>query len=217
MTSRLKLHLATAVITTSLAAPAFADSQQTSWSQTFGDTKNESVVSVLPLDGGGVAIAGTTESAINGSTDAWVFTLDVNGGMIWDETIGGGKDDSPTALIQMPDGGFAMSGVTESKGKGGKAAWVVRLDAKGNVLWDRTFGKEGDDEAVSLVSTPDGGLTVAGMSDPVGPEHSAPWIARLDAKGNLLALIALKRPDQVHVTGLNRVSDGLERLETRQQ
>jgi len=209
MTSRFKLHLASAVIATALTAPALADSHQKTWSQTFGDDQNESVVSVLPLANGGVAIAATTDSVGNGGTDAWVFTLDSSGGMIWDETIGGKKDDSPTALIQMPDGGFAMSGVTDSKGKGGTAAWVVRLDAKGNVLWEKTFGKEGDDEAVSLVSAPNGGLTVAGMTDPKGPEHAAPWIARLDAKGNLLALIALKRPDQVHVTGLNRVSDGL--------
>jgi len=209
MTSRLKLHLAAAALATALSAPAYADSSAKPWNETFGEEGNESTVAVVPMKNGGVAVAATTDSTGNGGTDAWIFTLDANGGMIWEETIGGKKDDVPNALIQMPDGGFAMAGTTESMGKGGADAWVVRLDAKGNVLWQKTLGKEGDDQAISLVAAPDGGLTVAGMTDPKGEETSAPWITRLAADGTYIALIALKRPQPVEVTGLTRVPDGL--------
>jgi len=209
MTSRLKLHLAAAALATALSAPAYADSHATPWNETFGEEGNESTVAVVPLKSGGVAVAATTDSTGNGGTDAWIFTLDANGGMIWEETVGGKKDDTPNALIHMPDGGFAMAGTTESMGKGGTDAWVVRLDAKGNVLWQKTLGKDGDDEAISLVAAPDGGLTAAGMTDPKGEETSSPWITRLAADGTYIALIALKRPQPVEVTGLVRVSDGL--------
>ena len=208
MTSCFKLTMASALIAATFCAPAYADSDMKPWSETFGSNQNESVASVIALDNGGFAVAATTETG-NGGTDAWIFTLDANGGMIWDETIGGKKDDSPSSLIQMPDGGFAMAGTTESKGNGGTDGWVVRLNKEGELLWETTLGKEHTDEAIDLVAAPDGGLTVVGMTDALEPGNNAPWIARLDAKGTLMAIIALKRKEDVRVTGLARSSDGL--------
>ncbi len=41
-------------------------------------------------------------------------------------------------------------------------AWVIKLDANGNVQWQKTYGGRYDDEAYSIQQTSDGGYIVAG-------------------------------------------------------
>ena len=49
---------------------------------------------------------------------------------VWDRTYGG---DSASSIVALADGGFAVAGVTSSKGAGYDDMWVLRLDEAGNV------------------------------------------------------------------------------------
>ena len=51
------------------------------------------------------------------------------------------------------DGGYAVAGSTSSFGAEIDDAWVLKLDAGGNVLWQKTYGGSGDDSAYSIVAT----------------------------------------------------------------
>jgi len=53
--------------------------------------------------------------------------------MVWDRTHGGINDDEEWSLIQTTDGGYAVAGLTSSKGAGGDDFWVIKLDEKGNL------------------------------------------------------------------------------------
>jgi len=72
--------------------------------------------------------------------------------------------------------------------------WVVRLDANGQKLWDRTYGGNDNELAWSAQLTSDGGVIVGGgsISGPSGTKTSTNygdydfWIVRLDADGNQL-------------------------------
>ncbi len=63
-------------------------------------------------------------------------------------------------------------------------AWVIKLDAKGNVQWQKTYGGKGVDEAYSIQQTKDGGYIVAGIDySPLVQAGRDAWIIKLDARG----------------------------------
>ncbi len=74
-----------------------------------------------------------------------------------------GEDgDQAYSIQQTSDGGYIVAGYTESFGAGDCDAWVIKLDANGNVQWQKTYGGRSDDEAYSIQQTSDGGYIVAG-------------------------------------------------------
>src|SRR5690606_14530310 len=54
--------------------------------------------------------------------------------------------------------------------------WLLKLDASGNLLWEKTFGYSGNDQGQSLLQTSDGGYFLTGFMDFDGiePRHSQP-------------------------------------------
>ncbi len=120
----------------------------------------------------------------------------------WQRVYGNTESDSFGALQQTSDGGYIVGGTSYSPANGNKTCqgfgnvdyWVVRLDADGNLLWDRCFGGHGQDTLSSLQETVDRGWMVAGYSSSSnsgnkttthfgGTGSSDFWIIRLDASG----------------------------------
>lgn len=93
---------------------------------------------------------------------------------MWRRTYGGTRSDVAYALVETSDGGYALAGYTWSFGETNtNYFWLVKTDANGNMLWDRTYGKG---RAHSLVETSDGGYAIAGGS----------LLVKTDAHGNML-------------------------------
>jgi hypothetical protein len=70
------------------------------------------------------------------------------------------------SVIQTSDGGYALVGWTTSYGANansyeGRAAWLVKTDANGNVEWNKTYN---GDDFNAVVQTSDGGYVMAGAS-----------------------------------------------------
>ena len=55
------------------------------------------------------------------------------------------------------------------------------------ITWDRTYGGTGDDAALSLIQTNDGGYAVAGWTYSKGAGGADFWIIKLDEQGNLIS------------------------------
>jgi hypothetical protein len=104
----------------------------------------------------------------------------------WDKTFGGSNDDYLRTLIQTDEGGYLLAGETSSYGTGKADIWIIKLDSKGNKLWDKTFGGIDDDWIYSLIQTDDGGYILAGMTFSFGSGGGDYWIIKLDNEGNKL-------------------------------
>lgn len=179
------------------------------WKHLFGGGEDDGATAIVRAADGGFAVAGYTDSKGAGKVDAWVIRLDAHGEALWDRTYGGSEDDAANAIVRTADGGFAVAGDIGSKdadqgdakgvGQGDATCanqddatcagnidlWVVRLDARGEVLWDRTLGGRKDDWATTIVRTADGGLAVAGSTQSKGAGKGDAWVIRLDAQGKL--------------------------------
>jgi len=65
-------------------------------------------------------------------------------------------------VIETSDGGFVVTGWTDSYGSGGYDVLLAKVDSNGNFLWFNTLGDTSDEYGYSVNETSDGGLIVAG-------------------------------------------------------
>jgi len=155
------------------------------WTKTIGGPASEEGNSLIQTSDGGYAIAGYTTSFGAGQLDVYVVKLDANGNLQWTKTIGGKKEEAGFSLIQTSDGGYAITGFTESFGAGDWDVYVVKLDAHGNLQWTKTIGGPGNEEGFSLIQTSDGGYAIAGYTESFGAGGEDVYVVKLGANGNL--------------------------------
>jgi hypothetical protein len=138
------------------------------------------------LDGGYI-VAGETSSSGAGSADVWVLKLDTNGNLQtgWPKTYGGTSRDAANSIHQTTDGGFIVAGVTSSSGAGYADFWILKLNASGDLVWQKTYGGINDDIARSIQQTSDGGYIVAGETSSSGAGNADFWILKIDENGNI--------------------------------
>lgn len=180
------------------------------WQRTYGGSQWESTSAILQLPNGGFLLGGVSYSGPSGTKtstnfgdyDFWIVRLDGDGNPLWDRSFGGSDQESLEACILAADGGFVLAGRSFSPPSGNKTAtnfggsdyWIVRTDAHGNKLWDRSLGGQDWDECMSIVATPDGGFLAGGRSQSgvSGNKSTANrgdwdcWVIRLDSDGNKL-------------------------------
>ena len=151
------------------------------WQYEYGGGLSDTARAITPTSDGGFAVAGWTNSAGAGLDDAWVMKIDAGGGVVWQRTFGGLDSDQAEHIVELPDGGFAVAGSSNSLTSTGHAPWVLRLDAGGGLLWHRVVGSDvwGDLGAVEL--TADGQLVVVGRVGEPGFPTNDLWCAQLEA------------------------------------
>ena len=152
-------------------------------------------------------VAGETNSANNGNIsstalgvrDFWIVKLGNTGNIIWEKRFGGSIEDLAYSIAQTSDNGYIVAGSTNSTdgnitfNNGQGDFWILKLDALGNLQWQKTLGTLTYDQAYSVKQTPDGNYIAAGyVSSNTGILESEPvastqfWIVKLDTSGNLL-------------------------------
>jgi hypothetical protein len=152
------------------------------WDRTFGGGGLDEGRSVQQTSDGGFIIVGYTASF--GAGDVWLIKTDADGNKLWDRTFGGGNLDEGLSVQQTSDGGFIIVGYTASFGAGWADVWLIKTDADGNKLWDRTFGGSDWDEGWSVQQTSDGGFIIVGYTVSFGAEWADVWLIKTDANGN---------------------------------
>lgn len=163
------------------------------WQKILGSSGADILIDALQTADGGYLFAGASNGGGNpaggktdpsfGSFDMWLVKTDAGGNIQWNKTIGGASEDLASDILQTPDGGFAVAGLSQSSpGTGNKTApnyggsdyWLVKLDAAQQIQWDQSYGgiyhDAGDNDQlivqkfVKMVRTPDGNYFLGGSS-----------------------------------------------------
>lgn len=100
-------------------------------------------------------------------------------------SYGGIKYDCGTGIVNTSDGGYALAGLTYSQGSGESDLWLVKVDASGNMQWNKTFGGAQEDVGYSLVQSNDGGYAIVGSTISYGSGGNDIWLIKTDSSGNL--------------------------------
>ncbi|HLG03892.1 MAG TPA: T9SS type A sorting domain-containing protein [Bacteroidia bacterium] len=158
------------------------------WGKAYNVTSTPAVgYSIIQLSDSGYVVAGN----ING--DIYLLHMDPTGQLLSSKAIGGpsaevatviSKTDPKTVtLIKTNDGGYALATLTYSFGAGGSDIYIVKLDSLFNILWTRTIGGPGYEEAYSIIQTGAGGYAVVGSTTSFGSGSEDVFFALLDSAG----------------------------------
>ena len=180
------------------------------FSKTFGGSGWDQLSFIQQTTDDGYIIIGTTESFGNGNDDIWLIKTDSRGNEDWCPTFGGSEDDRGYSVQQTTDGCYVIVGTTKSYGNGGFDTWLIKIDSKGNKLWDQTFGDELYEIGKSIYEISDGFIILAEISFFDGfpqPDpkygHRALWLIQTDSDGN-------KEWDQIYGGNLTEYADCIQ-------
>jgi hypothetical protein len=108
------------------------------------------------------------------------------------------------------DGGYVVSGEKNLSGISTftSEAWILKLDADGDVTWEVTLGGVGRHAAHAIAPTPDGGYIAAGYTESEGAGGRDGWVLRLGTAGELLWDQVFGGPEYEEVYSVEPTADG---------
>ena len=173
------------------------------WEKNFGGSSYDYLSSIEKTNDGGYILGGSTKSndvdvgENYGNHDFWVVKIDAVGNIVWEKNFGGSKDDFLAFIQQTNDGGFILSGSTQSSdgditnNKGLNDYWMVKIDGLGNLEWEKNFGGSDNDFLSSIEQTNDNGYFLCGLTYSSDGDVTTLlgsgdfWVIKTDSIGNL--------------------------------
>jgi Domain of unknown function (DUF1996)/Beta-propeller repeat len=193
---------------------AFSLEGEVRWIRQFGSTGTDRARG-LSVESGSVRVVGSTDGAFRGKAslggdDAFVQTFTTQGNRGWARQLGSSGADAATSVLALP-GTTYVTGTTDGtlQGQasvGGSDAFVMRLNARGELVWTRQFGTEASDDSAAVGGTADA-VYVAGSTTGALPEQELlgetdAFIRRYEPKGTEVWTLQLGTSDYDQAYGL---------------
>lgn len=134
--------------------------------------------------------------------DFYILKLNPDGHKLWEKKLRAEGYDFIKDAQETDDDGYIVSGSSNSKRGGDKknsslgAAdfWIVKLDSKREIQWQKSIGAGRNEKLENLIQTLDGGYLIAGYSDSLEAKDEFPnkkkmndyFILKLNNKGKLV-------------------------------
>lgn len=183
----------------------------TLWTKLFGGNSLDYPHGIENTADGGYIVSGHLGSADSsaiglhydpdyGMAEAWAIKIDGSGNQQWQRAYGSTKGEQAYTIKQTLDGGYIMGAITDLEGgtQNGDIAqaygtsdfWIVKLNATGNIVWEKTLGGTMGDHCADIVETADGYIAV-GSSTSEDMDVSANygetdiWMIKISSNGQL--------------------------------
>ncbi len=169
----------------------FSSSGAEEWTKTLGGASDEQGHFVMQTTDGDYIVGGYTWSLGAGDEDVLIAKFNSSGVEQWTKTFGGGFSDLGLDFAKTSDGGFAMTGYSNTLGSGVEDMWFAKFDSSGDEEWTKLVGGGVTDEGYGIAQTTDGGYAVAGYTQSYGAGSTDLWFAKLDYAGDINQCSAL--------------------------
>lgn len=155
------------------------------WDKKFGGGFSDYAYSVQQTSDGGYILAGSTNPT-NTNDDVYLIKTDSSGNAVWTKTYGGANNDIGQSVKQTTDGGYIITGWTDSFGSGNTDVYLIKTDSSGNTVWTKTFGGANSEDSRSVWQTTDGGYVVVGSTNSFGAGGTDIYLIKTDSSGTKL-------------------------------
>ncbi len=174
------------------------------WRNYFGGSNNDRSHKALQTSDGGFMLIGFTESndfdisQTHGSYDFWVVKLTATGSMEWERSYGGIGIDIAHDAILLDNGDCIIVGQSNSAdgdvngAQGDFDGWVIRIDAEGYLVWQKSFGASNFEFAQAITPGPDDSFFIVGntrsadLTQTSNAGENDIWAFQIDGAGKLL-------------------------------
>jgi hypothetical protein len=180
----------------------------TLWAKKYVGTDQDRSYAVQQTAEGGYVIIGTTESFGAGNSDVWLIKTNSFGNILWTKTFGGTQQESGYSGQQTLDGGYIITGYTNSFGVGESDVWLIKTDSFGDTIWTKTFGGSSIDYGASVQQTIDGGYVIAGYTYSFGVGNCDAWLIKTDSLGNALWIQTYGGAGEDYANSVEQTIDG---------
>ena len=137
------------------------------WTKTFGTGFGYSLA--LTKDGG-LAISGSILNGMN--QNAFLVKTDLAGNLFtgWTAPVqyGGAGYEYGATMIETSDGGYAITGITESVTNGLQDVYFIRTSSLGAITYEKNFGEADTEQGYGLIQTSDNYFYITGLSNTGG-------------------------------------------------
>ena len=136
-------------------------------------------------------VLGTTNNATisKGGKDIYLLKAFVASGAgndkpIWQKAFGGTLDDEGKSVAVTKDGGFIITGYTQTDNKDNADIILIKTNSEGVEQWRKTFGGEKNDFGVLVKQLADGGYVILGTTR--FDNNDMMCLIRTNAQGEIL-------------------------------
>jgi gliding motility-associated-like protein len=172
------------------------------WSKCFGGSKNDELLDIEILNGRifAAGYANSTDGDIPSNQknyDVWLLAIDKNANKIFSKIYGGSQNDVAYSMARGADGTITLAGYTTSDdgdvsgAKGSQDYWILNVTTNGLLRWQNVSGGSDAEYANTVISDPDGGYIVGGISYSTDGDISGAkgkgdyWVIKFTANGQI--------------------------------
>jgi hypothetical protein len=141
------------------------------WMRVFRNGERCDGNSVSGTRDGGFIIAGSVfrgDTPTSSLWDGYIIKTNADGMEQWTRLFTGEKNDFANFIRQTEDGGYIVSGTTESYGSAeGAKAFLLKMNGFGDEEWFATYGSGLENEKISVIQKGDGEYILMGTADSV--------------------------------------------------
>jgi hypothetical protein len=112
----------------------------TLWTATYGGARADLGSDVERTNDNGFILSGATAPSGQNYYDAYLVKVDSLGHQEWEAIYGGAYEDRAYSVAPTIDGGYVLTGTTESNQGRKIDIYVVKTDPVGGVEWDTAYG-----------------------------------------------------------------------------
>lgn len=159
----------------------------TLWTKKYGGQLNDEVTSIRQTSDGSLILCGYTESYVQDSIDMYVVKVNPNGDTLWTKHYGGPLEEVARSIRETSDGGYIVTGNSQSFGIANDNMYVVKLNAVGDTIWTKTYGQPNRySRGFDIIETSDGGYAVTGLIKTASSNGGFDlYVVKIDLFGNV--------------------------------
>jgi hypothetical protein len=155
------------------------------WALTLGEDSRVNKLFSATNAPDGFVLVGLTAPLGSETSSVWVVKISLDGDFVWNNVYSSLLNSAGRGVTLTQDDCYVVCGYTNAIGNGDYDFLLLKIDAEGMQLWNRTYGGVESDKAYSVAPAVDGYI-IAGDTRSQGSGDSDAWIVKINLEGNLV-------------------------------